>query len=113
MRVSGYVDESADGAEHVCREGVDGLGKFYDLVQQHIDAQEYPPSEREVARKLDVTPSTLANWRNPKQLIAKRHIIAVSELAGVRYERARDALLEDIGYLTEADGPSQRGQRPA
>jgi transcriptional regulator with XRE-family HTH domain len=75
------------------------VGKFYGLIQQHVDEQAYPPSERELARRLGVTPSTLANWRHPKKLAEKRHIEAVAELAGVSYTRALDALLEDIGYL--------------
>lgn len=83
------------------------VGKFYDLIQQHIDAQPYTPSERAIAKRLEVTPSTLSNWRTPKKLIEKRHIVAVAELAGVRYERALDALLDDIGYLTERDSEDQ------
>lgn len=74
------------------------VGKFYDLIQAHVDEQAYPPSERELARRLGVTPSTLSNWRTPKKLIEKRHIEAVADLAGVSYARALDALLDDIGY---------------
>jgi transcriptional regulator with XRE-family HTH domain len=81
------------------------VGKFYDLIQQHMDAQQYPVTERQVARRLGVTQTTLANWRTPKKLIAKDHIVAVAELAGVRYSQALDALLEDIGYLTEQQDP--------
>lgn len=77
------------------------MGKFYDLIQQHIDSQPYPVTERQVARRLGVTQTTLANWRHPKRLIEKAHIVAVSELTGVRYGRVLDALLEDIGYLNE------------
>lgn len=83
------------------------MGRFYDLIQQHIDEQTYPPSDRELARKLNVTPSTLANWRNPRKLIERGHIEAVADLAGVSYTRALDALLDDIGYLPK------RERRPA
>jgi transcriptional regulator with XRE-family HTH domain len=85
------------------------MGKFYDLIQRHIDEQPYPPSERKVARTLGVTPSTLSNWREPKQLIEKRHIESVAELAGVTYARALDALLDDIGYMP----PQGRGRSTA
>lgn len=87
------------------------MGKFYDLIQQHIDAQPYGVTESQVARKLGVTQTTLSNWRTPKKLIDKRHLIEVSRLTGLRYERVRDALLEDIGYLTEADEPPTEGRR--
>ena len=84
------------------------MGRFYDLIQQHIDAQPYPVTERQVAKRLGVTQTTLSNWRTPKRLVDKEHIIAVAELAGVRYERALEALLEDIGYLTEAPRPASK-----
>lgn len=90
------------------------VGKFWDLIQTHVDAQSYPPSERQLARRLGVTPSTLANWRTPKQLIERRHIEAVADLAGVSYMRALDALLEDIGYIPRSDqGPEapEKGKR--
>lgn len=90
------------------------MGKFYDLIQQHMDAQPYPVTERQVARRLGVTQTTLTNWRTPKKLIAKEHIVAVSRLAGVRYSQALDALLDDINYLTEAgDTPADDGRRHA
>lgn len=84
------------------------MGRFYDLIQQHIDEQRYPVTERQVAIQLGVSQTTLKNWRTPKKLIAKQHVVDVAALAGVRYERARDALLEDIGYLTENDERSRK-----
>lgn len=79
------------------------MGRFYDLIQQHIDAQPYEVSARKIAKKLGVTQTAMTNWQHPKGLIEKRHIVAVAELAGVRYERALEALLDDIGYRTERD----------
>lgn len=84
------------------REAVVRVGRFYDLIQQHVNEQTYPPSERELARRLRVTPSTLANWRTPKRLIEKAHLEAVAELTGVPYIRVLDALLEDIGYIPKS-----------
>lgn len=75
------------------------MGRFYDLIQQHMDEQPYPVSERQVARALGVTASTLTNWRSPRQLPERRHIEAVAELVGVTYARALDAVMDDIGYL--------------
>lgn len=85
------------------RKGVAAVGKFFDLIQEHIDSQPYHVTERQVARRLGVSQTTLTNWRTPKKLIDKPHIVAVSELTGVRYGRVLDALLEDIGYLNEGD----------
>lgn len=77
------------------------MGRMYELIQAHIDAQDFPVSERQVAKHLGVSPTTLKNWRTPARLIAKKHLVAVSRMTGVPYLRVLDALLEDIGYDTE------------
>lgn len=77
------------------------MGKLYDLIQAHIDAQPYGVSERQVAKAIGVTQTTLSNWREPKKLIEKKHLAAISRVTGVPYLRVLDALLEDIGYLRE------------
>jgi transcriptional regulator with XRE-family HTH domain len=85
------------------------MGRLYDIIQAHIDAQHpYPPSERRVAEQLRVTQTTLSNWRSPKRLIDKEHLRAISALTGVPYQRVLDALLDDIGYLRENDAPAAR-----
>lgn len=81
------------------------MGRLYDLIQAHIDSQPYEVSERQVARAIGVTQTTLSNWRTPKRLIAKEHLQAISRVTGVPYIRVLDALLEDIGYLSDR-GPS-------
>lgn len=82
------------------------MGRLYDIIQAHIDAQApYPPSERRVAEQLEVTQTTLSNWRNPKRLIDKEHLRSISRLTGVPYARVLDALLDDIHYLREEDEP--------
>lgn len=80
------------------------MGRLYDLIQEHIDKQVYPPSERAVAKQLGVTQTTLSNWREPKRLIDKRHLVAIARLTGYPYARVLDALLADIDYLEERDG---------
>lgn len=84
------------------------MGRFYDLIQAHMDAQPYGVSQRQVAGKLNVSPTTLTNWREPKKLLAKEHLEAVARLTGVPYQRVLDALLEDIGYLHASPVERQR-----
>jgi DNA-binding transcriptional regulator YdaS (Cro superfamily) len=87
------------------------VGQLYDIIQRHIDDQQYPTSQRQVARAIGVSPSTLKNWQEPTKLIAKDHLLAISRVTHVPYERVRDALLEDIGYLRPeppADPPKGR-----
>lgn len=82
------------------------MGQLYDLIQAHMDNQPYAVSQRQVAGKIGVSPTTLKNWREPKELIEKRHLLAIARLTGVPYLRVLDALLHDIGYLKAEGGPT-------
>lgn len=88
------------------------MGRLFDLIQAHVDAQAYPPSERELARRLGVSPTTLANWREPKKLIAKKHLLAIANVTGNPYYRVLDALLQDIGYASPDNDPPRAARRP-
>lgn len=79
------------------------MGKLWELLQRHIDAAPYPPSERQVAARLNVSPTTLANWREPKKLPSRENLQAIADLVGVRYSVVLDAALYDTGYH-EASG---------
>lgn len=86
------------------------MGQLYDLIQAHMDSQPYAVSARQVAGKLEVSPTTLKNWRKPEGLIEKKHLLAISRLTGAPYLRVLDALLNDIGYMTEAPTETERGE---
>lgn len=88
------------------------MGQLWDLIQEHIDAQPYPPSERRIALELGVSPTTLANWREPKRLLAKEHLVKIARLTRNPYRRVLDALLADIDYLDEGSGGSGRNAAP-
>jgi transcriptional regulator with XRE-family HTH domain len=74
------------------------MGKLWELLQRHIDAAPYPPSERQVAHRLGVSPTTLGNWRDPKKLPTRENLQAIADLVGVRYAVVLDAALRDTGY---------------
>lgn len=78
------------------------MGQLFDLIQAHMDAQPYGVSQRQVAEKLNVSPTTLKNWRKPNGLVDREHLLAISRLTGVPYLRVLDALLTDIGYIQHA-----------
>lgn len=81
------------------------MGKLYELIEEHISSQMYPPSERQVAKQLGVTQTTLKNWREPKRLIDKEHLLAIARVTRNPYARVLDALLEDIGYKEARPAP--------
>lgn len=92
------------------------MGKLYDLIQEHIDAQQpYPPSVRQVAQQLGVSATTVDNWRRPTQLIRKDHLEAIARVTRNPYARVLDALLQDIGYSEPGPTPErhQSGGRGA
>ena len=84
------------------------MGRLFELIQAHMDAQPYGVSERQIAKNLGVSPTTLKNWRTPVKLIDREHLLAISRVTGVPYLRVLDALLEDIGYIpsTKPEPPS-------
>lgn len=81
------------------------MGQLFDIIQKHMDDQPYRVSQRQIAEKLDVSPTTLKNWRRPTKLIDKEHLVSISRLTGVPYLRVLDALLTDIGYIA-AESPA-------
>jgi transcriptional regulator with XRE-family HTH domain len=81
------------------------MGQLYDILENHMNQSGYRISQRQVAYRLGVSPTTLKNWQSPRELIEKRHLVAIAELTGVPYHRVLDALLNDIGYLRESDEP--------
>jgi transcriptional regulator with XRE-family HTH domain len=94
-------------------ERTDPMGKLWDIVQAHIDATDYPPSERQVAKRLGVSPTTLRNWRTPKSLPDLDNLVSLSKLVGVPYSEVLAAALEDVGYVAEGAAIAARPGAPA
>lgn len=80
------------------------MGRLYDLIQEYVDRQKYPPSERQLAKEIGVTQTTLKNWRTPKGMISKAHLESIAKVTGNPYATVRNAWLEDVGLLNP--GPS-------
>lgn len=83
------------------------MGKLYDLIQEHIDNQPYGVSLSRIAQEIGVTPTTLTNWREPKRLIKKEHLLSIARVTRNPFYVVRDALLEDIGYASPTPTPPQ------
>ena len=79
------------------------MTRLWSIVQAHMDEQGYPVSIRAVARKLDMSPTAVSNWRaGITRLPEVDHLRRLSEVTNVPYLRVLDAALEDAGY-TERD----------
>lgn len=79
------------------------MGRLWGLIQEFADAQPFEVRDADIARRLGVSKTTVKNWRQPKSLMDKEHLVAIAELTRVPYRRVLNALLEDIGYLYEDD----------
>lgn len=84
------------------------MGKLYEIIQAHIDAQPYDVSVRQVAKAIGVTPTTVANWREPKELPKKEHLEAIARVTGTPYRYVFYAAGVDCGYIIETPaGPDE------
>jgi len=86
------------------------MGKLWEIVQRHIDAQPYGVSQRQLASKLGMSPTALGNWRELKALPAPTNLHALANLTGTPYLRVLDAALEDAGYIPKVG--DERGDTP-
>lgn len=78
------------------------MGRLYDIIQAHIDAQApYPPSVRQVALQLGVSPTTVANWRHIKQVPKREHLESVARVTGTPLQQVFEAAIFDAGLLIE------------
>lgn len=78
------------------------VGAFWDIIQTELDRERFDVSDRKLALRLGVSPSTIANWRNGfTDLPDIKNLRAVAEFAGRSYEEVLLAALSDTGH---ADG---------
>ena len=79
------------------------MGRLYDIIQAHLDAQPYKTSVRQVAQALEVSPTTVANWRTLRELPKKEHLEAIARVTGTSYDAVFYAAGVDTGYIIEHD----------
>lgn len=80
------------------------MGRLYDIIQAHIDAQQHGASVRRVAEALGVSPTTVANWRDPKELPKREHLASIARVTGTPYDDVFYAAGVDTGYIIETEG---------
>lgn len=76
------------------------MGRLFELIEAHRQAQPYPPSYSRIAEQVGVSRQTLLNWRTPTSWIRRDHLEALADVIGVSYVRVLDAMLEDTGYIS-------------
>jgi transcriptional regulator with XRE-family HTH domain len=81
-------------------------GRLWAIVQKWIDSMPYPPSQRKLAARLDVSPSLISDWKYRSGMPSPKHLRALAAEIGVPYERVLDAALIDRGYREDRGGPN-------
>ncbi len=89
------------------------MGRLWDILQQHVDEQLYPPSYRQLAAKLGVQPQTLLNWKHPSALPSRANLKAIAELTRTPETDVLRAALIDTGYLEPDSSDSSADRRTA
>lgn len=86
------------------------MSHLWDIVQTHHDR--YGPSVSEIARRMDVGPQTLFNWRDRelRAMPSRRVLLALAEVTGTPYHDVLRAALQDAGYEVAGD-PENSGDR--
>ena len=79
------------------------MGRLYDIIQAHIDAQQHGTSVRKVALAIGVSPTTVSNWRNITELPSRENLEAIARVTGSTYEEVFYAANLDAGYIVETD----------
>jgi len=75
------------------------MGLFWDIIQAELDRERFPVSNRDLAKELGVSPTTIGNWRSGiKQLPEPDNIRAVARFTGRTYEDVLLAALSDTGH---------------
>lgn len=75
------------------------MGAFWDVIQRELDRERFDVSDRKLAARLGVSPSTIGNWRNGlAQLPAEKNLRAVADFAGRSYEDVLIIALSETGH---------------
>lgn len=81
-------------------------GYLWALIQEWMDSIPYPPSQRKLAKRLEVSPSAVSDWKYGEGFPDPASLRRLAAELGVPYERVLDAVLRDRGYRDEL--PSER-----
>jgi len=75
------------------------MGAFWDLIQTEVDRERFHVSDRQVALRLGVSPSTIKNWRDGlRRLPDEKNLRSVADFTGNAYEDVLLTALSETGH---------------
>lgn len=82
-------------------------GHLWRLVEEWMDYLPYRPSQSQLADRIDVSRSTISEWKYATSMPKPAALERLANEMKVPYERLLDAALRDSGYRP----PEQEGRR--
>jgi transcriptional regulator with XRE-family HTH domain len=73
-------------------------GYLWAIIQEWMDAMPYPPSQRDLAKRLEISSSVLSDWKYGEGFPSPERLVRLALEIRVPYERVLDAVLIDRGY---------------
>lgn len=83
-------------------------GELWAIIQQWMDAMPYPPSQRQLAKRLGVSSSVLSDWKYGEGFPSPARLERLAAEMRVPYERVLNAVLIDRGYRAPRGDPGAR-----
>lgn len=74
------------------------------LIQAWMNSMPYPPSQRKLAERIEVSPGLISDWKYGESMPSPELVERLAREIGVRYEKVLDAFLADHGYLLQRPG---------
>ena len=75
------------------------MGAYWDLIQRELDRERFDVSDRKLALRLGVSPSTIKNWRDGiNRLPDQKNLRAVADFTGTAYEDVLLIALSETGH---------------
>ncbi|QSR25561.1 hypothetical protein CFH99_07985 [Nocardioides aromaticivorans] len=87
-------------------------GALWGLIQAWMDSMRYPPTQRQLADRIGVSPSAVTDWKYGRGFPTPDNVQKIAAEISKPYETVLDAVLKDRGYRVErspAPGPRERG----
>lgn len=73
-------------------------GALWEVIQSWMDSIPYPPSQRKLAARIEISPSAMSDWKYGRGFPHPDDLRRLAAEIGVPYERVLDAVLVDRGY---------------
>lgn len=73
-------------------------GHLWALIEEWMDSQTFRPSQSQLAEKIDVSRSTLSEWKYGTSMPKPGALERLAEFTRMPHTRLLDAALKDAGY---------------